>query len=108
MTKNYIVDHLSVLMVKTDFGQEVQEELKQFAKEYKTFANSETDSLLGGLYEINRLMYPIHDVIMKSGVEDKQFRFETELLLKLNARRVYLRSEIAKLFNEHTEYKTYA
>lgn len=114
MTNNYIVDHLSVLMVKQEAGQVVdQAEYDDFWSEYEKIRKlKDVDGLIeplfGGLIEINKLMYPIHDELMKKDISDSEFRFKTELLLRLNARRVELRSKVADLFGEPTEKKTYA
>ncbi len=119
MTNSYIVDHLSVLMVKKDFDMKVDEELKEFEKLMAEIISQNPDkaaelwTTLGSIYAYNRLMFPIHDKLMGTNdtefiPDDQEFRYLTETLLELNGERVKARSEIAKMFDEPTEYKTYA
>ena len=102
MTKNYIADHWAVLKTKLTFGQDVWKEFEVFSKQVKDIP----DDLLNMLYQINKKMYPLHDEITASN-NVWEIAAMSYYLLKLNRERVKVRSAVAKLFNEFTEYKTY-
>jgi len=102
MTKSYIADHWSILRVKKDHGLPVDEELDIFEKEIQDVPVK----MLSELYRINGEMFPIHDLIVDSNDLEKLGRW-TKDLLRLNAERVRVRSEVGKVFGDFLEYKTY-
>ena len=105
-SNNYIADHLSVLMVRMDNGIDCKEELDLYRKEVE---KQRIDvSFIAELYRINKVMWPIHDIIVNPETDDKTVASMTRKLLELNVERVKVRNEIAKLFGEFTEVKTYA
>lgn len=102
MTKSYIADHWSILRVKKDHGMPVDEELAIFEKEIQDIPAI----ALSELYRINGAMFPIHDLIVDSKDLEKIGEW-TQELLRLNAERVRIRSEVGKVFGDFLEYKTY-
>ena|SRR3990167_9426795 len=103
MTKNYIADHYSVLKVKVEKG------LQQHRKEFELFESyiaRINPALIEKLYLINKEMFELQDEVMKEedGVKVGEIM---KKVLSLNGDRVKMRSEVAKQFEEFTEYKTY-
>lgn len=113
LPNNQLVDRYAVLLVKKEFGQDVDKELNEYGREYFKLDNSDLSFLLGQLYQVHKEMYPIHNYLMRFKLDGDittllfVFMAETQRLLRLNDKRSEIRSEIAKKFDEYEEYKDY-